>query len=233
MKLLVNGCSFIANGYEFRNLGRELGCNEFVNLAKGGSSNRRIVRTTIEYIEKNPVDFVLLGLTFWDRQEGAFLQTQYNTDNWVSYNAHGMQGLFAPDNAQFVFDNSRTIIEKYIQDRYRYEINLQYIDQILLDVIMLHSYLKVRNIRHVFFNSCEIEYPTYFDNINGLYRNSINQIKNIISLESFVMNLYLYQLGAKYAPNESRWEPHCIHYDGAEYRHINEYLLKYIQDNNL
>lgn len=233
MKFLLNGCSFLAAGEEFKHLSTALGCDEFVNLAKSGSSNRRIIRTTVDHAETNSVDFVAIGLTFWDRQEGAFLNTQYNKDNWVSFSAHGTQGLFAPDDAEFIFGASREMIQRHVQDKYRYDINLQYIDQLLIDVIMLHGYLSNRGIRHVIFNTCELEYPGYFDTVNNRYRDSISNIKNIVPLDKFVMNIFLHSLGSKRSQNEKSLEPNCVHYTSKEYRHVSDYLLNYVNNNDL
>ena len=218
---------------EANKLGTALGYNEFVNLAKGGSSNRRIIRTTVEYIEQNSADFVLLGLTFWDRQEAAFLKTQPHRDNWISYNPHGVQGLFAPDNAEFIFDASRSRIEKYIADSYVYNFNIMYLDQLMCDLLMFTSYLEQKNIKYLIFNTCELEYKNYFENFNNLYQRSIEKNKRIVSLTDFVSNLYLHSVNATHDPNEKRWEPNAIHYNGNEYRHVNEFLLNYMQTNNL
>jgi hypothetical protein len=233
MKLLLNGCSFSANYGVAAKLGSDLGYDEFVNLAIGGSSNRRIIRTTVEYLEHNTVDFVLLGLTFWERQEGAFLKTQPHKDNWMSYNPMGLQGLFAPPDTEFVFDNTRSSIEKYILERYRYDLNLMYLDQLMCDLVMFTAYLEQRNIKYLIFNTCELEYTNYFTNFNSTYQKAIDQNKRIVPLDKFVSNVYLYEKDARYAPNEAQWSPNAIHYNSEEYRHINDYLLNYIRENRL
>lgn len=69
LKLLLNGCSFCANYNDAAKLGWRLGMTEFTNLARGGSSNRRILRSTMDHVLENTVDFVMIGLTFYDRQE--------------------------------------------------------------------------------------------------------------------------------------------------------------------
>ena len=233
MKFVLNGCSFCANYWFASKLATSLGYDEFVNLSKGGSSNRRIIRSTMEYLQTNQVDFVLIGLTFWERQEGAFLNTKKNSDNWVSYNAEGLQGLFAPPNTEFVFGTPRSLIEKYVKDSYKIDVNLVYFDQLVCDILMFSSYLSKKNIRHLFFNTCETEYKNYFENFNDIFKNEIDDNVHIVPLEKFISNVYLHELGAKFDKVESRWDVNAIHYNGDEYIHINNYLLQYIKDNGL
>ena len=233
MKFVLNGCSFCANYWVASKLASQLGYNEFINLSKGGSSNRRIIRTTMDYIQKNHVDFVLLGLTFWERQESPFLRNKKNADSWVSYNAEGLQGLFAPPDAEFIFGTQRSLIEKFVKESYKFNIHLVCIDQLICDILMFSSYLSSKNIRHVFFNTCETEYTNYFENFNDTYIKSIEENKNIVPLDKFISNVYLHKLGAKFDKLETRWDVNAIHYNGDEYIHINNYLLQYIKDNGL
>lgn len=75
-KLLANGCSHM-EGSEADTSVCEIFANElqmeYTNIAKGGGSNKRILRTTIEYIEKfGKPDFVLIGWTTHERFEFSF-----------------------------------------------------------------------------------------------------------------------------------------------------------------
>ena len=91
MNVLLNGCSFMDNYFYKQHFNKLLNANT-VNIARAGSSNRRIIRTTVEHIERNPVDLVVIGLTFYDRQESPLVS---RADPWVSYNSQGMQAQFA------------------------------------------------------------------------------------------------------------------------------------------
>lgn len=62
-KIVVNGCSYtqeyhLQEKYRWSNL---MGCD--INLAHGGGSNDRIFHTTIEYINQNSVDTLVIGWT--------------------------------------------------------------------------------------------------------------------------------------------------------------------------
>jgi hypothetical protein len=150
MNILINGCSFMDSYYYTRHFSRLLNANT-VNLSKPGSSNRRIIRTTAEHIERNTVDIVVLGLTFYDRQESP-LSNQL--DPWVSYNSQGMQAVFANVN-DFNSVEEYQQLGKYILSRYRYDINEHYLDQLYLDLRMFSAYLKEKNIKFCVFNTCD------------------------------------------------------------------------------
>ena len=233
MKFVLNGCSFCGNYSLAEKLGLALGYTEFVNLAQGGSSNRRIIRSTVEHIEESGANFVLVGLSFWDRQEAAVLQTTPHGNNWVSYNSHGIQGTFAPPDSKFIFGNIRMDVEKHLKNSYRYTINLSVLDQLMCDLLMFTSYLEKKNVRYLIYNSCELDYADYWETINSRYRTAIESIPRIIPLDKFISNMYLHSLGADFAPDELRWQPNAIHYNGEEYHHLNKYFIKYLQENNL
>jgi hypothetical protein len=91
MKMLINGCSFMDNFHYTQHFKDVMGAS-VTNIARPGSCNRRILRTTMDYVENNDVDFVLLGLTFYDRQESPFVN---KSDPWVSYNSQGIQAVFS------------------------------------------------------------------------------------------------------------------------------------------
>lgn len=150
MNILVNGCSFMDSYYYKHHFDRLLSANT-VNLARAGSSNRRIIRTTVDYIEQNPVDLVVIGLTFYDRQESPLID---RADPWVSYNSQGMQAQFASDRD---FDSTveHKLVDDYVKSRYRFDINPHYIKQLYLDLRMFASYLKEQGIKFCIFNTCD------------------------------------------------------------------------------
>jgi hypothetical protein len=151
MNILINGCSFMDNYYYQEQFGRLLG-GKATNIARAGSSNRRIVRTTIEYIDQNLVDLVVMGLTFYDRQESPLVVDR--TDPWVSYNSQGMQAQFA-SSADFASTVEHKIVDDYVKSRYQFDINHHYRDQLYLDLKMLSAYLRENNIKFCIFNTCD------------------------------------------------------------------------------
>lgn len=151
MNILINGCSFM-DSYYYRDHFGSLLKGTAVNIARAGSSNRRIIRTTIEYVEQNPVDIVVLGLTFYDRQESPLKPD--HPDPWVSYNSQGIQAQFAK-----LEDYGTTVeyklIDDYVKSRYKFDINQHYRDQLYLDLKMLAAYLREHDIKFCIFNTCD------------------------------------------------------------------------------
>jgi len=68
-KLLINGCSHTEASECNKNFADYFTDFQYVNLAKGGGSNHRILRTTVEYLENNNVDLVIIGWTTHERFE--------------------------------------------------------------------------------------------------------------------------------------------------------------------
>jgi hypothetical protein len=150
MNVLLNGCSFMDNYHYSRYFDQLLGAKT-VNIARAGSSNRRIIRTTVDYIEQNPVDLAVLGLTFYDRQESPLVQ---RADPWVSYNSQGMQAQFASAN-DFGNTVEHKLVDDYVRSRYKFDINQHYIEQLYLDLKLFAAYLRERNIKFLIFNTCD------------------------------------------------------------------------------
>lgn len=139
------------DSYYYREHFNQLLNADTVNISRAGSSNRRIIRTTVEYVERNPVDLVVLGLTFYDRQESPLVD---RADPWVSYNSQGMQAQFAGA-ADFSSIVEHKLVDDYVKSRYRFDINPHYREQLYLDLRMLASYLKERSIKFCIFNTCD------------------------------------------------------------------------------
>ena len=75
MNILLNGCSHIEASECNKGLAEFLSEKldaTVTNIAKGGGSNHRILRTTMEYVENNEVDFVIIGWTTHERFEFAW-----------------------------------------------------------------------------------------------------------------------------------------------------------------
>jgi hypothetical protein len=72
MNILINGCSHTEASECDKGLAEFLSENlnaDVTNIAKGGGSNHRILRSTIEYCETNPVDLVFIGWSTHERFE--------------------------------------------------------------------------------------------------------------------------------------------------------------------
>ena len=184
-----------------------------VNIAKPGSSNRRIIRTTIEYIERNPVDLVVLGLTFYDRQESPLVNRQ---DPWVSYNSQGMQAQFA--NADdFSSTTEHKLVDDYVRSRYKFDINHHYLEQLYLDLKLLAAYLREQNIKFCIFNTCDT------------HINETDLGTGFIPF-TFISNKFLEYGGAICLDQDKDLPPNARHHYGEDVIILVNYLVNYIND---
>jgi hypothetical protein len=209
--ILLNGCSFMDNWYYADYL------KPAVNLAKPGSCNRRIIRTTVDYIEQNPVDTVILGLTFYNRQESPFKEAK--SDPWVSYNSQGIQAVFS-DPADFNSLTEYKLIDDYVLSRYRYDINQHYLDSLYLDLKMFSSYLRERSIKYCIFNMCETHHK------------NVKLGPGFVPFD-FIGNNYLENNKVSYMDQDELLPTNARHHYGKDAIILIDYLIKFINDNKV
>ena len=186
-----------------------------VNLAKPGSSNRRIIRTTVEYIERNPVDLVVLGLTFYDRQESPLKPQHANP--WVSYNSQGMQAQFASAE-DFSSSTEHKMVDDYVRSRYKFDINQHYVEQLYLDLKLLASYLRERSIEFCIFNTCD------------RHHQNVKLGPGFVPF-TFIGNEYLEQNGSVCMEQDRNLPLNARHHYGEDVIMLVQYLVKFINDN--
>jgi hypothetical protein len=142
-------------GCELANmLGAILECD-----AESASSNSRIIRTTIDYLNTNTPDLVIIGWSTWEREEWWHEPTQ----RYWQVNAGGIGHDWPND----------------IKERYKsYIANLdvtQAITQTVDNIWALHTELDKQKIKHLFFNTFEPIHSTHkFTNWNGSYLEPYN-----------------------------------------------------------
>lgn len=126
------------------NLKASYGC-ELANLmgailecdAESASSNQRIIRTTLKYLEDNPApDLIIIGWSTWEREEWW----DSKTGRWWQVNAGGI-GHDWPEE---------------IKDKYKkWIVDVDYstaVSRAHNDIFSLHQLLDSKNIQHFFFN---------------------------------------------------------------------------------
>lgn len=211
MNVLVNGCSFMDSYYYSGHFSQLLNAKT-VNIARAGSSNRRIIRTTVEYIEHNPVDLVILGLTFYDRQESPLID---RADPWVSYNSQGMQAQFASVN-DFTSTLEHKLVDDYVKSRYRFDINQHYREQLYLDLKLLAAYLREQGIKFCIFNTCDTH---LYESLGA----------GFVPF-TFIGNTYLEQQGSECMEQDKALPINARHHYGEDVIILAKYLVNYIND---
>lgn len=200
------------NYYYTKQFSQLLGANT-VNLARPGNSNRGIIRTTVDYIEHNPVDVVVLGLTFYDRQESPLSN---KPDPWVSYNSQGMQAVFADVNDFDSVEEYKQLGE-YILSRYRYDINEHYLDALYLDLRMLGAYLREQGIKFCIFNTCDCHHKP------------VDLGPGFLPF-SFIGNEYLEQNGSQCMEQDKELPINARHHYGKDVIILTRYLVDCINE---
>lgn len=205
------------DNFHYRELfGRALAAN-VVNIAKAGSSNRRIIRTTVDYIENNPVDLVVLGLTFYDRQEIPILaQPKPREGHWVSYNSQGFQGTFI-DTTDELIDATYRMGDDYVKTRYRFDINEHYLEQLYLDLRMFAAYCQTKNVKYCIFNTCD------------KHHRNVDLGPGFIPF-SFIGNEYMEQNGVTCMEQDLVLPQNARHHYGEDAIILVKYLVDFIND---
>ena len=171
--IYANGCSYVAGDGLQSNplktaiyfLAEELNCECF-NNAKGGGSNQRIVRTTIDWLLKNKNKWsdvlVLVGWTEFHRYEIL------NNKNWIQINSID----FPPEEIQNTirYENWKSYIANFYNIWRMYN---NYLDNILY----LQLFLESNNIKYIFWDSIGDFSP---DDDTFRYRNKYKKKWDII-----------------------------------------------------
>lgn len=219
MNVLLNGCSFLDN-YYYREHFKELLGATVTTIAKPGSSNRRIIRTTVDYCELAKPDFVILGLTFYDRQESPFLhESKPREGPWVSYNSRGFQATFCEAD-DFESTAEHKLISDYIRDRYRYDINQHYLEQLYLDLKMFTAWLQSQSIGYCIFNTCDRHHTAQFAD------------PGIVPLD-FIANDFLQANGCRHHEADDELPHNARHHYGEDVILLVAHIVEYIQRNRL
>jgi len=206
--VLINGCSY-AVGW---NPDKWFEGYNIVNLAKNGGSNRRAMRTTIEWtlLNGNP-DYVIIPITFLDRNE-TFFDSNVNNAKYVDinsgfYDSHPMG----------------QITEQFLG----VEHTSARLDKFLTDLIMFTSFLQLRNIPFIMFNMCIRNMPSLLDdNTLKVKAEYLNSCPGIIDL-TFIGNKYLGDNGATPAGNDINFDVEVRHHDVNNYHILEKYLNDY------
>jgi hypothetical protein len=232
--LLINGCSYACSwGAELPvELGNKLGFDKTVNIGHGGGSNSRTFRTTMEYILGNDsVEFVILMLTFWGRDEGAWAKSIPIEGPWIS---HG-SALHTHD----INANNRTMdvpidwVTQYLELKTLIGFNgVHCCDTLITDLLCLIGWLKSRNIKYCIFGACDMEYSQ--DSLSPIKKRELLTDPGVINIFEWSSNKFLYENGAECDDQDAKLPyPYIRHYKPAGYSVLNDFLYNYITDNKL
>ena len=211
--LYTNGCSWTAgNGidvdplliqipypqkYNYLNklnwpsqLASELDVN-FTNEAMGAGSNKRMIRTTCEFLRRYPKDeyknlLVVLGWTAVDRSEMYFKENE-KLKSWCMFNAsqtassHGL--LFRPDFSSNFLSKIDNWQKQYITDFFDVYPNYSYYFQ---EMYLMSNLLENLKIKYMFFSSLPWKSMIYegTDAVLSSFTHEINELKKPTILQT-------------------------------------------------
>lgn len=209
--VLVNGCSYAHQWHP----GKWFEGYDVVNIALSGGSNRRAMRTTVEWILKNGnPDYVLLPITFFNRFESFFDHNLPKAD-------------YIPISFRFYANHEHGRLFEKVEAVEHPSVIL---DRFLTDLIMFDGFLKQRNIPYLAWNMCTPSKGMPSTDVNDVLVSKMDWLKNNPSIVdfNFVGNIYLGENGARIAsPSEAKFELEARHYDKADYYILEKYLNDY------
>ena len=190
MILYVNGCSFTAgteiikespNAGEDRTkplawphkLGKLCGATHVINAATPGGSNRRMVRTTIDWTLKNA-----------DKAADCLVIIQWTDTNRYEFESGG-KALSCVGHERFL-EFAKTDSERELYSLFRKFMShtKTHQENALFDTVMLHNTLNSLGFRHLFVNSM---WPSFM--FEALNKDFVRKVLNTISDQNYVGKL--------------------------------------------
>jgi len=242
--LLINGCSYahawdsiwdgspiIQNFNKTTELGTKLGFDQTVNLGYQGGSNKRTFRTTMEYIlENDSVEFVILMLTFWGRDEGPWAESIPIEGPWISHNTTIATGTLELHNRKLTIPLKT--LQQYLDLQRLVDFDASHhCDTLITDLLCLIGWLKSRNIKYCIFGACDMEYSRH--TLSPIKQRELLTDPGVINIFEWSSNKFLYESGARYNISDVRQIPLIRHYLPQDHGVLNDFLYNYITDNKL
>jgi hypothetical protein len=212
MLLYVNGDSHSAGhdagGPDF-SFGKHLAKHyraEYKCDAMAGACNERIIRTTQEYLKENIPDLVVIGWSTWEREEWTW---QGETFNITASGTDMVPDPLVEKYKKWVIQSSEPAVQHYKEDKNHYEI------------WQLHTELKERKIKHLFFNCY-----SYFHYVNTHNKPKFNWGNNYIDPYAREMTYYFWLEGHGYRPINPRF----YHYGPDAHKAWAKFLIPHIDN---
>lgn len=230
-RLVVNGCSYMdhyARGNGHIDLADKFNIQTTTSLSKSGSSNDRIVRTTLQDAYNNKNTLYVIGTTFLYRFEIPVLIVNDTTKEYRSFTPNG---IFINDNETLSGGITLDDIKKYSELRLKFDVeeflvyNTVYAYTSMIDSLINNGH------QVILFNTAEICFERYTDDPNLKYLNNYN--KYIVDKFNWYSNQYQLDKGASVDKADiDRSIPDVFkHIASGQHKHLNEFLYDHINNN--
>lgn len=232
MNLVVNGCSYTdsyAHGQGHVDLAKQLGLDNPVSLAIGGSANSRILRTTLKHSYTALPTLYVLGMTFVSRLEIPICDPVDDFEGrWIN-----------PQNQEFShrwqLGWEKTDSDNFVEIKLKSEVFsiLDRTEDLLYRMSSAITDLQHRGHRVLMFQQADNLYQEYLDNP----RLKLFQRPEIIDGFRWRAIAWQHAQGVQpknYGPNAPHVVPaHMTHPAIGHHQKLNEYLTNYIQERKL
>lgn len=236
-QILLNGCSYnevYATGEGLQELAKSLNIEKFYSLAMGGSSNSRIIRTTLKHSYRfDCPTFYLVGLTFASRWELPIIEATPAREfegRWTNPQSQRKRG----EKLQFNWSDKNTELFKDLSFKSVVLAQSDLLEDLMYRCLSLIGDLRHRGHRVLIYNNCNANFGELIEEDSRF-----SFVKNE---PAFVDNLrwtaipWQHQQGAQavvYGSDITPPPPELRHIAPHDYRFKNEYLLNYIQEHKI
>jgi len=231
MNLVVNGCSYMesyAVGQGHVDLAQQLGLDNPVSLAIGGSANSRILRTTLKHSYTAPPTFYVLGMTFLSRLEIPICEQLNDFEGrWVN-----------PQNQEFKYrwqyDWTQADSDQFVETKLKSEVFsiLDRIEDLMYRMLSTIADLQSRGHRVLMFQQADNLYLDFLLDP----RLSLFDQPEIVGRFGWRASAWQCEQGVQakdYGPGAPYVPADMTHAAIGHHQMLNEYLTNYIQERKL
>jgi hypothetical protein len=221
--------AYYAAGQGHKDLADRLFVPEFYSLAKPGTSNTRIIRTTLKHSYQSTVpSLYVIGLTFLEREELPIGKEYSNSEfegRWIN-----VQNGFLDQN----FENtwSQLDCDNYLNLKVKIRMINNFVDRIedlMYKVLSMIGDLQSRGHRALVFAQVTEEFQPHTDHPRlQLLKSTVNIINGL----TWGANAWQIAQGVK-TEEDNRIPLEMQHISSGQHGYINTFLENYIQEHQL
>jgi hypothetical protein len=231
-QLVVNGCSYMvyyATGQGHKDLADRVFVPEFHSLAKPGTCNTRIIRTTLKHSYQATVpSLYVIGLTFLEREELPIGKEYSNSEfegRWIN-----VQNGFLDQN----FENtwSQLDCDNYLNLKVKIRMINNFVDRIedlMYKVLSMIGDLQSRGHQALVFAQVAEEFQPHLDHPK---LQLLKSTANIVDGLTWGANAWQIAQGVK-TEAENHIPLTMRHICSGQHGYINKFLENYIQEHHL
>lgn len=233
--LVVNGCSYNevwAMGPGPMALAKDLGLSTCSSIARGGSANSRILRTTLKHSYQVSVpSLYLVGLTFLSRWELPIFDAGPNEQfegRWINPQAHDHS-----EKIQLYWQAKDTKLFTKLKFKSATWACPDMLEDLMYRCIAVATDLRQRGHRVVFWNNCELAIPEIISDSRFTLLKSNRYFVNSLEWVAVPWQHDQGALPVTYPPDSRHPPDNLKHIHQRHYQYLNKYLSQWINDNQI